>query len=369
MTLRVGVNLLWLRSGQVGGSQEYLLRQLTGLHEINNNEFDVTLFVQPGFAKNHMRLAQAFKFVEAPSHRGIRVLRILLEQTWLAVKARKFDLMHHGGGTMPLFAGRRTVLTIHDVQYLSFPENFSRARLSYLRKVVPRSITRASMVSTPSEYVRQKLITEFAISPAKVKVVRHGIDEQLGKAATSEQDLRQRLRIENKDVLFLPAVTHPHKNHKFLLQLMKTHWVDKNLVLVCAGGKGRGEVDFMREIRRLNLDERVIRLDRVVDEDRDGLLKLAIAMVFPSLYEGFGAPVIEAMQLGTAVISSDCAALPEVVGDAGIVLPLDLKLWANALETLASRRDSLTAAGRVRAAHFSVSNSGTDLAQIYRAAI
>jgi glycosyltransferase involved in cell wall biosynthesis len=224
-------------------------------------------------------------------------------------------------------------------------------------------------VSTPSEYVRQKLITEFAISPAKVKVVRHGIDEQLGKAATSEQDLRQRLRIENKDVLFLPAVTHPHKNHKFLLQLMKTHWVDKNLVLVCAGGKGRGEVDFMREIRRLNLDDRVIRLDRVVDEDRDGLLKLATAMVFPSLYEGFGAPVIEAMQLGTAVISSDCAALPEVVGDAGIVLPLDLKLWANALETLASRRESLRAAGRIRAAHFSISNSGNDLAQIYRAAI
>ncbi|MEY3988611.1 MAG: hypothetical protein RJB50_880, partial [Actinomycetota bacterium] len=248
MSVRVGVNLLWLRSGQVGGSQEYLLRQLTGLHEINNNEFDVTLFVQPGFAQNHGDLAKIYKFVEAPNHRGARVLRILLEQTWLAFKARKFDLMHHGGGTMPLFAGRRTVLTIHDVQYLSFPENFSRVRLSYLRKVVPRSIARASLVSTPSEYVRQKLISEFAISPAKVKVVRHGIDEQLGKLATSEQELRQRLRLENKKVLFLPAVTHPHKNHKFLLQLMKIHWVDKNLVLVCAGGKGRGEVDFMREV-------------------------------------------------------------------------------------------------------------------------
>ena len=80
MSVRVGVNLLWLRAGQVGGSQEYLLRQLTGLHESNNNEFDVTLFVQPGFAQNHGNLAKIYKFVEAPNHWGMRVLRILLEQ-------------------------------------------------------------------------------------------------------------------------------------------------------------------------------------------------------------------------------------------------------------------------------------------------
>ena len=369
MTLRVGVNLLWLRTGQVGGSQEYLLRQLTGLCEMNDNEFDVTLFVQPGFAQHHEQLAKMYRCVEAPKHRGMRVLRILLEQTWLAVKARKFDLMHHGGGTMPRFAGRRTVLTIHDVQYLSFPENFSRVRLAYLSRIVPRSVDRASIITTPSEYVRQKLVTEFMISPAKVKVVRHGIDDQLGRSATSEQELRQRLRLENKIVLFLPAVTHPHKNHKFLLQLMKSHWVDKNLVLVCAGGKGRGEVEFMREVRRLNLDERVVRLDRVVDDDRDGLLKLAEALVFPSLYEGFGAPVIEAMQLETPVIASDCAALPEVVGDAGVVVPLDLNLWASALNTVAIRRDTLIAAGKVRAINFSIANSGKDLAQAYRAAM
>ena len=369
MTVRVGVNLLWLRTGQVGGSQEYLLRQLTGLYETNNNEFDVTLFVQEDFAQHHGQLAKMYKCVEAPRHGGVRVLRVLLEQTWLAFKARKFDLMHHGGGTMPRFAGRRTVLTIHDVQYLSFPENFSRIRLGYLSRVVPHSVARASIVSTPSEYVRQKLINKLVVSPTKVKVVRHGIDDRLGKSATSEQELRRRLRLENKDVLFLPAVTHPHKNHKFLLQVMKSHWVDKNLVLVCAGGKGRGEIEFMREVRRLNLDDRVVRLDRVVDEDRDGLLKLARALVFPSLYEGFGAPVIEAMKLETPVIASDCAALPEIVGDAGLVLPLNLSVWASALETVATRREMLIAAGKLRAANFSILNSGKDLAQVYRAAM
>ena len=369
MTKKIGVNLLWLRSGQVGGSQEYLIRQLVGLYETTADEFDVTLFVQPGFAKHHPQLASAYKTIQAPNHKGIRVFRILLEQTWLAVKARKFDLMHHGGGTMPLFAGRRTVLTIHDVQYLTFPENFSRIRLAYLKRIVPRSVLRASLVSTPSEYVRQKLIDSFLVSPANVKVVRHGIDDQLGASATSHEELSRRLRLEGKQILFFPAITHPHKNHKFLLQLMKSFWVDKNLVLVCAGGKGRGEIEFMREIRRLNLDDRVVRLDRVSDDDRDGLLKLAVALVFPSLYEGFGAPVIEAMQLNTPVIASNCAALPEVVGDAGIVLPLEIEKWAGALEMLASNRQALVDAGKTRATYFSVANSGRDLAQIYRAAV
>ena len=367
MTLKVGVNLLWLRSGQVGGSQEYLIRQLLGLKMCNQQNFAVTLFVQPGFGKNHPELAAIYEYVEAPKHGGARALRILLEQTWLAFKVRKFDVVHHGGGTMPRFAGKSTVLTVHDVQYLSFPENFSRLRLTYLRKVVPRSLVRASIVTTPSEYVRQRLIEKFAIAPSKVHVVRHGIDDQLGKSATSEQDLRRRLRLENKDVIFLPAVTHPHKNHKFLLQLMKSHWVDKNLVLVCAGGQGRSEVDFMREVRRLNLDDRVVRIGRVTDDDRDGLLKLSRALVFPSLYEGFGAPVIEAMQLGTPVIASDCAALPEIVGDAGLVLSLKVEIWANALDVAASKKEVLVKAGKLRAEYFSIANSGKDLALAYEA--
>ena len=369
VTLRVGVNLLWLRAGQVGGSQEYLIRQLTGLSQCNRGEFDVTLFVQPNFATNHPQLATIYKFVEAPKHGGVRVLRILLEQTWLAFKTRKFDLLHHGGGTMPRFGGRRTMLTIHDVQYLSFPENFSRARLVYLSKIVPRSLNRASIITTPSQYVRDRLVAKFNLSPDKVRVVRHGIDDQLGKSATSESELRSRLRLQNKDVIFLPAVTHPHKNHKFLLQLMKTYWTDENLVLVCAGGKGRGENDFMREVRRLNLDDRVFRLDRVVDEDRDGLMRLSKALVFPSLYEGFGAPVIEAMQLETPVVASDCAALPEVVGDAGLVLPLELDQWASALEIVASSRQALISSGKARAGQFSIAKSGQDLFDAYKAAL
>jgi glycosyltransferase involved in cell wall biosynthesis len=256
---------------------------------------------------------------------------------------------------------------MHDVQYLSFPENFNRIRLTYLRKVVPSSLNRATVITTPSSYVRDRLISQFNLQIEKVRVVRHGVDSAIGKDSTSEAELRQRFRLESKKVIFLPAITHPHKNHKFLLQLMKLHWTEKDLVLVCAGGKGRAEEEFMREIRRLNLDNRVMRMGRVSDSDRDGLMKLSLALVFPSLYEGFGAPVIEAMSVGTPVIASNCASLPEVIGDAGLVLPLELDAWSSALQIVQAQREKFVTAGKLRAMQYSIRNSGNDLIEAYKA--
>ena len=163
--MQVGVNLLWLRTGQVGGSQEYLIRQLVGasLDEKINLDYKITLLTQPGFALHHPEIAKIYKCIEAPAHSGNRAARIALEQTWLAKKSRKFDLMHHGGGTLPRFGAARSVLTMHDVQYLSFPENFSRVRLGYLRKVIPSSLARASIVTTPTEYVRERLVESFGL--------------------------------------------------------------------------------------------------------------------------------------------------------------------------------------------------------------
>jgi alpha-1,3-rhamnosyl/mannosyltransferase len=369
--MQVGVNLLWLRTGQVGGSQEYLIRQLVGasLDEKINLDYKITLLTQPGFALHHPEIAKIYKCVEAPAHSGNRVARIALEQTWLAKKSRRFDLMHHGGGTLPRFGAARSVLTMHDVQYLSFPENFSRVRLGYLRKVIPSSLARASIVTTPTEYVRERLIESFGLKADKICIVRHGVGEVVGKNATTEEELRHRLRLADKKVIFLPAITHPHKNHRFLLQLMKSHWTDKDLVLICAGGRGRAEEDFMREVRRLNLDERVVRIGRVIDADRDGLMKLANALVFPSLYEGFGAPVIEAMILGTPVIASNCASLPEVISDAGLVLPLEIDAWADALQVVDAKREQFVTAGKLRAMHYSIKNSGSDLLSAYEAAL
>ncbi len=123
-----------------------------------------------------------------------------------------------------------------------------------------------------------------------------------------------------------------------------------------------------RAITDLGLEGRVVRPGRVPSADRDGLIALADALVFPSEYEGFGAPVVEAMALGTPVICSDQPALAEVVGDAGVVLPRDADAWAGALDLVGQRRAAMVTAGRARARAFTAARSGAALAAAYRLA-
>jgi glycosyltransferase involved in cell wall biosynthesis len=103
----------------------------------------------------------------------------------------------------------------------------------------------------------------------------------------------------------------------------------------------------------------------VSDADRNGLLALAEALVFPSRYEGFGAPVVEAMMLGTPVVCSDATCLPDIVGEAAVVLPLEHEAWSSALDSVRARRDELVAAGRRQAALFTIEASGRALGEVY----
>jgi alpha-1,3-rhamnosyl/mannosyltransferase len=200
-------------------------------------------------------------------------------------------------------------------------------------------------------------------------VVPHGVEPALGADAPSPLELRRDYGLGSGRVLVFPAITHPHKGHLFLLEVMARYWDDPDLRLVLLGGPGSVDGEVTATIERLGLDHRVVRVGRVTDAHRDGLIALADALVFPSEYEGFGAPVVEAMALGTPVICSDQPALAEVVGEAGIVLARDAEAWADALDVLTRRGTELRAAGRLRAASFTAERSGAGLAAAYRTAL
>ena len=137
----VAVNLLWCVPGKVGGSEQYLTRQLAGL--CGRSEFALHAYVPQGFTAAHSELADVVQMHEMSSTAHNRATRILFENTWLNARTKSAQLVHHGGGTLPLRGNNNTLLTVHDVQYLTYPEYFSAVRLRYLKAMMPRSVKRA----------------------------------------------------------------------------------------------------------------------------------------------------------------------------------------------------------------------------------
>lgn len=365
------VNMLWCVPGGVGGSEEYLVRQLVGLVAADDR-WRPTVAMARGLVAAHPEVAAVLPCREPSFDSSSRVRRIIGEATWLREVARGADLVHHGGGTAPVssWARRRGgssqpyVLTVHDLQFRTYPQYFSPLKRAYLGVVLPGSARGARMVAVPSEYVRRSVIEAYGIAPERVMVVPHGIAAAERHDITPADELRVRYSLGEGPVVVYPAVTHPHKNHRFLLELMRDHWRDPDLRLVLTGGKGSAHADVEG-----CADPRVRHLGRVSAADRNGLVAMAAAMVFPSAYEGFGAPLVEAMTLGAPVVCSDRTCLPEVVGDAAVVLPLHADAWSGALHEAVRRRDELVAAGHRRAALFTAEASGRALATVYDKAL
>jgi len=361
---RVLVNMLWCVPGKVGGSEEYLVRQVLGLAEQPGERWPITVVAARGLREAHPELLDVADVVEPEFESHGRVRRIAGEITWLRTHTHSAALTHHGGGTAPVGAHRPYVLTIHDLQFRTYPQYFSRQKRVYLSAVIPTSARRAAVVAVPSEYVRGSVIDAYGVDPDHVMVVPHGIEPALAGDVTPEHELRAVYSLGDGPVLVYPAVTHPHKQHRFLLRMMRDHWRDPDLRLVLCGGEGAAE----HEVAGCT-DPRVRRLGRVPAAHRNGLLAMSAAMVFPSQYEGFGAPLIEAMTLGAPVVCSDATCMPDVVGDAGLVLPLQPDAWAEVPQMVRDRRAALVAAGHRRAADFTSAASGRALSDVYARAL
>jgi alpha-1,3-rhamnosyl/mannosyltransferase len=358
--LPIALNLLWLLPGGVGGSEQYTVGQLRGL-DLVAPHLRLTLLAQPEFAAACPDLVERHPTLLSASFGASRLRRVAAESTWLRSVTERVAFTHHPGGTAPLRARRPYVLTVHDLQYRQFPHYFSNVKRAWLEAMLPRSVRGAAVVTVPTDFVRTTVIDAWSIEPERVKVVPHGFDplDPSSPEPTPESVLRERYRLGPGPVLVYPAVTNPHKNHRFLVEMMETHWRHPDLRLVFIGGVGSAEAEAGSS------DPRVVRLGRVSDAERDGLLRMAEALVFPSQYEGFGAPLVEAMALGCPVVCADTACLPEVAGDAALVRPLTVDGWAGVLDDVGSRREQLVAAGFARAATFSLANSGAALASVY----
>ena len=372
MRLRVGVNLLYMRPGVVGGSEVYIERLLRALGAEAAEDVELTLFVNRRFRDAHADLAADHHVVVAPITGDSPPIRIGIESTWLAFEAsrRPLHLVHHVANSIPHVRTRPAVVTIHDLQPIVRPRDMGRVKGAYLRRRLRPAARKARVVTTPSEYTRRLLIDRFELDEARVIVVPAPLfPQEMGIEADDGTDASG---IEGPFFLYA-AITYPHKNHLMLLRafarVARSH---PSVSLVLTGGRGAGEDAVLSEVGRLGLSDRVHRLGRIPRADLDNLFRRSVALTFPSRHEGYGLPVAEAMVLGCPIIASNATALPEVVGNAGILLdPDDVDGWADAMERVLQDegfRRELVAAGRERGHSLSPARTASRLVGAYRLA-
>jgi glycosyltransferase involved in cell wall biosynthesis len=369
--LRVGMNALFLKPGRVGGTEEYVRRLVSALEHAASDEVALTLFVNRRFAASLPESTAASRAI-APVSGDSPPIRIAIESTWLAREAvrRSIDVVHHLGNTIPQVRTRPAVVTIHDIQPIVRPGDFGRVKGGYLRGRLRSAALGSRVVMTPSGYVRRQVIERFQVDDARVVVVQAPIEIAPAIDGTEGSPLPDAIQ---EPFFLYPAITHPHKNHVTLLRAFATVAAsDARVSLVFTGGEGAAESTVRHEIRALQLRERVRRLGRITRPDLDRLLRRAVALTFPSRHEGYGLPVAEAMALGCPVIASDATAIPEVVGDAGLLVdPNDVGGWVAAMSSMLGNDDlraTLIVNGRERAASLSPDETARRLVDAYRVA-
>jgi len=287
------------------------------------------------------------------------------------------DLFHSPDFVLPpVSGGIPTILTVHDLSFVHYPETFPDNLVSYLNRVVPWSVRRARHVLADSFSTKNDLQTLWKTPEEKITVLYSGVNERF-RPVTDAADLAAvRRRYDLGDAPFVLSVgtVQPRKNYPFLVRAFGPVAERFPHSLVIAGGRGWLSEELPAEIERQGLGGRVRLAGFVDDADLPALYSAADLLAFPSLYEGFGLPLLEAMACGTPVISSDASSLPEVVrsddAEAAMLLsPHDETAWsAGMLRVLgdADLRRQLIAAGRDRVARFSWRTAAQQLSALYQ---
>jgi glycosyltransferase involved in cell wall biosynthesis len=301
-------------------------------------------------------------------------VRIAWEQTVLPVELlrERVDLLHALGFVSPFGWRGKTVVTVYDLSFLRFPEVFNRSNRFYLGTFTPPSLRRADRVITISESTRQDVIDLCGVAPERVTPILLAADERF-KPATPDAiaAFRERHGLPKRYILYLGTL-EPRKNVETLVKAyarLREQGSDDH-ILVLAGGKGWQYDSIFEQVRALGLTDSV-RFPGFVPADEQALwYSSATVFAFPSRFEGFGLPLLEAMACGTPVVSSWASSLPEVVGDAGLLVdPSDVDGLSSALRQLMedeSQRQTLAAAGLARARTFSWQRMASETVQLYR---
>jgi glycosyltransferase involved in cell wall biosynthesis len=360
--VHVGLNLIYLVPGETGGMEvvaRELIPALLAAADGSDREIRFTAFVnREAAAVSDGPWGELLPAVTVPVRARRREQWVFGEQVLLpALAARaRVDLVHSLASTAPAWGPFRRVVTVHDLIYARFPEAHSGLRDRGMRVLVPLAVRRSHRVLADSQSTREDLVELLGTAPGRIDVAPLGFGVPPRVPALSEERTRARFDLGARRVVLSLSAKRPHKNLLALLDALERLPAERRPVLVLPGYPTWHEAELRERAAALGVLEDVRFEGWVTGEELEGLWALAEVFVFPSLYEGFGLPVLEAMHRGVPVACANASSLPEVAGDAALLFdPRDVAGIAASLERLLgdpALAEDLRAKGLARATEF-----------------
>jgi glycosyltransferase involved in cell wall biosynthesis len=376
---RIGINaqlLSFSRSYRNAGSSAYIYQLLQHLPSIASPHRYI-VFTNADRIGLRVGNERGFHLVRSRFDTERPARRVLWEQLAFPslIARERLDLVHGTLNVLPLSRRTAGVVTIHDVSFLLFPERFLPAKRRYLSTMTRLSARGARFVAASSENTRRDVIQLLGVPEERVRVVSLGVEDRLRAPVAPETIVAFRAAHDLPEHFYLYIGSlEPRKN---LVRLVEAYGLARQAgvewPLVLAGGKGWMYEEIFSRIQELGLESHIVLPGYVLYDDLPLWYNAASAFVYPSLYEGFGLPVAEAMACGCPVITSTASSLPEVAGDAAVLVdPEQVEELRDALIRLAGDpllRADLGRRGRERAARFDWRATAAQMVSLYSEAL
>ncbi len=370
--MRIGLDLLYLLPGVVGGTETYAAGLLQGLSQLGTGD-EFFVFVNRESSEWKLPESTSFHRVVCPVRAASRARRYFYEQVVFPRLARecRLDVMHGLGYVIPLSCPHPSVVSILDIVY---DNPGTILRRSVLRYFLSRSARRATRILTLSLNSKKQIVSRLGVPPEKIAVTYLAPKIRGASSGTDWFTLKSRLAIRDSYLLAVSS-SSPHKNIPALIRAFHDVIRERSgpPQLVLAGHLPAQGTALRDLVASLGLEPHVVFTGYLTDGDLDLLYAHALFFVFPSLYEGFGLPVLEAMSHGTPVACSNAASLPEVAGDAAVLFdprsPAEIQCALRDLLDSADLRATLARRSYDNVSRFSWRNTADETMRAYRDAV